>query len=625
MQRVASCFVFLFLSAFCYQSAAQKNFTFGKVSMDELKMKDYEKDSTAGAVILFDIGKLNGNDLVFTRHVRVKILEKSGLDWGNWVFNTPTKSLFKVSVFNLENNEIVKDKLDNSSIYVEEIVEGFSVYKVFAPNVKVGSVIDITYSFTGVPFEWRFQDRIPVIYSRLTLEDSEFLIYSKNSMGLIPINTLSSNSWDIEHAPAFKIEPFTNYYGNYISKFVFQVNSFNVPQAGFYLEISSTWKGVIENLLKAQNFGGVLNGCNFLNSFAKSLKTDNLTLKQKIDTCYSYIQQNLKWDGTKSLFATSAIRSNFLTTHSGNSAEINLSLVTLLNKIGITAYPIVLSTRDNGLLIPHFPSSNRLNYVICYVQHEGLELFIDATSEYCLPGILPMACLNGEGLLVKKDNEQWFTLSRTEYTDIRKQFISIKVEADGTAKAKVTQDFIGYGFLQWAEELNQNNGKEIRMNKLQSTFPEVKVLAYEVRKDDRVKRIATESIEVDLANQIVDGGDEFLFNPYVIFDYLQNPLKSETRNCPVDMAVKKEVNVTIVVQLPNELKAKEVPLSVKLHTPDNSASFTFLSSINGNTIQFRLSLKIGKHVFTETEYLELRQFFTQVIKTTNTQISLIKS
>lgn len=614
-----------FLVSIYSMTFGQKDFAFGKVSMEELKMKVYEKDSSAGAVILFDTGYLNGQELSFTRHIRVKILNKSGLEWGNWIFNTPTKGFFKVMVFNLVNNEIVKDKLDNSSIYKEEVVRGLQVYKVFAPNVKVGSVIDITYSFNGIPFEWRFQERIPVKYSELVLEESEFITYSKLFFGLEPIETASANKWKATNMPAFKVEPFTNNYGNYISKFVFQVTSFSIPQTRVYVALSTSWRNIINNLLDYSNFGGTLSSCNFLNSYAKQIKSQDLPIKQKIDSCYQYIQKNLKWNKVKTLFANENLRNAFLTTHTGNSADINLSLIALLNKAGINANPIVLSTRDHGLLLQHFPSEDRLNYVICYVQDNGVDMFLDATSEFCVPGILPARCLNGQGLLVKRDNEQWFTLNRKDDADIRKQFISIKINKDATATAKVTQDFIGHGFLDWAEEQNQNNSKEIRMNQLQENYPDLKILSYNVKKNDKASSAAAETIEVDLGNQLIDAGDELLFNPHILFDYTSNPFKSETRNCPVDMNYRKESNVTIIVQLPEGMKAKEIPESVNFHTPDNSASFTYMANRSGNSMQFKLILKITKHVFTEEEYLELRQFFTQVIKATNTQIQLIKS
>ena len=296
------------------------------------------------------------------------------------------------------------------------------------------------------------------------------------------------------------------------------------------------------------------------------------------------------------MFATDGLRSNFLTTHTGNSGEINLSLVTLLNKVGVTAYPMILSTRDNGLIVSHFPSSSSLNYVICYVQHEGVEMFLDATSEFCPPGVLPTRCLNGQGLLVKRDNEQWFTLNRKEFADVRKQFITIKVNPDATATATVTQQIMGHGFLEWSEEQNENNSKEIRINHLQESYPDIKILSYNVKKNDKATITASETIEVDLANQLIDAGDEILFNPHILFDYTKNPFKSEVRNCPVDMAYRKETNVTIIVQLPTGMRAKEIPESINFHTPDNSATFTYLASNSGNGLQFKLILNFTLHL-----------------------------
>ncbi len=157
------------LTSLTLQSGFCQTASFGKVSIEELKMTTYEKDTAAEAVILSDIGKFDGQTLKFRRHLRVKVLKKSGLQWGNWIFNIPFKGEFKVFVFNLVNGQPVKEKAGNNEIYEEEVLNGFEVYKVFAPNVKVGSVIDIEYVHFGLPFEWWFQNRIPVVYNQLTV------------------------------------------------------------------------------------------------------------------------------------------------------------------------------------------------------------------------------------------------------------------------------------------------------------------------------------------------------------------------------------------------------------------------------------------------------------------------
>ena len=118
----------------------------GKSLVADLERKSYPIDTSAQAIILFDVGQFNGSTLMFTRNLRIKILKKGGQSWGNWVFNTPSTSEFKVTVYNLEFGKVVAEKASGKSIYNEQVVNEFHVSKVFAPNVKVGSVIDISYN-----------------------------------------------------------------------------------------------------------------------------------------------------------------------------------------------------------------------------------------------------------------------------------------------------------------------------------------------------------------------------------------------------------------------------------------------------------------------------------------------
>lgn len=316
-------------------------------------MTSYKEDSTAEAVILSDIGEFDGRKFSFSRHIRIKILKKAGLDWGNWTFKTPAKGDFKVFVFNVVAGEIVKDKADHNSIYNEQVIKGFDVYKVFAPNVKVGSVIDIFYSFQRIPYEWRFQERIPIAYNKLTLWNSNFVSFTKAHFGFEPIETVSANEWRATHMPAFKTEPDMNNYSNYITKFEFYPESIN--GGWFVFDVNTSWKNVVNSLLEIPRFGGILNEAMFLNEFANETKKKALSTPQKIDEAFRFIQKNIKWNGQKRLFGTFDLRNNFLVNHSGSSAEINLSLIALLNKMDITTYPVVLSTRENGMVLQHVP------------------------------------------------------------------------------------------------------------------------------------------------------------------------------------------------------------------------------------------------------------------------------
>lgn len=62
---------------------------FGGVSADDLKLNYYSPDSTAEALVIFDVGESLFSmqskrfELVHRRKVRIKILTSDRLDWGN--------------------------------------------------------------------------------------------------------------------------------------------------------------------------------------------------------------------------------------------------------------------------------------------------------------------------------------------------------------------------------------------------------------------------------------------------------------------------------------------------------------------------------------------------------------
>ncbi|NJK85655.1 MAG: hypothetical protein HC906_06500 [Bacteroidales bacterium] len=159
---------------------------FGKVSMEDMQMTAYPDDTSAAAVILCDYGYFNSNTFETTRLIRIKILKKEGLGWADKVFPTASKSAIRGITYNLENGEIVEEKLKNSSIYEERVYEDYYRMRVAMPNVKVGSIFDIEFTFFLIPVEWRFQDVIPVRWSELYLESSQYIRFQKTCLDINP-------------------------------------------------------------------------------------------------------------------------------------------------------------------------------------------------------------------------------------------------------------------------------------------------------------------------------------------------------------------------------------------------------------------------------------------------------
>lgn len=587
---------------------------FGDIPLKDLTMKVYEQDSTANAVILFDKGEFDGNQLQFKRHLRVKILKKSGLDWGNWVFDTPDRGNFRVVVVNLENGIVQKTKATGESIYTEDIVDNFKVTKVFAPNVKVGSVIDIMYSHFGVPLEWRFQEKIPVVSSHLIMGLSKYITFNRTFYGFEQIETIAQNEWKATNMPAFKEEPYLNSYKNYITKFEFQ------PMPAL---VDLSWQRINEHLMGSTNFGGVIRRSNFLDDYAEELRNMEVTEIEKVQLAYDYIRKNIKWNGIKTIWCSPELRGHFTKDHSGSVAEINLTLVSLLGKIGVNAFPMALSTRDNGILVHYAPSYYKMNYVIAYVQLKDQVLTLDATDQDLPMGILPKRCLNASGIVVEATGQVWKVLNQSK-GDYSNKLINVEIHDDLSVDAHVTQQFKNYSFVDWFRN-QDSDPDEAYIHGIEEKFGNITVSSYEIKANDKDKMKCTELLDMDIAENLLDLGSEVIFNPIVLFDYQENPFKSDERKYPLDLVCSKNIKTTIAVAFPQHLTLKSLPESIKLSNADGSAIFTYFASSNASGLQFKVNLKITKSVFTESEYFDLKQFFTEVIKKINEPVEFQKT
>jgi hypothetical protein len=124
--------VVTFLFLFTHICFAQKPpIKFGKVSMEEMEMTVYDKDTTAEAVVLADYGvseilynSNNGFELNFKTHVRIKILKKEGLEEANIEIPLYQSSgtdeelgALKAVTYNLEDGKIVESKLSRKGCF----------------------------------------------------------------------------------------------------------------------------------------------------------------------------------------------------------------------------------------------------------------------------------------------------------------------------------------------------------------------------------------------------------------------------------------------------------------------------------------------------------------------------
>lgn len=331
MKRISTVIVLCIL--LIIQGYSQKApIKFGKIDKEDLEMKVCSIDSTAPAVILCDYGYFNGNTFKFTRLLRIKILTKEGYDWANRTFTTYSKSNIRGITYNLKDGDIVKDKLKRSSIFSDKVYDNYYKMRVAMPNVRVGSVIDIEFTYSWLPSNWYFQQLIPVLRSELVIENSTYVRFRKNFFGYEPLSESSNNRWVAINVPAFKKEPFMNSIENYITKFEIEIMKVSFP--GLYINFSEDWAGVNKTLLEMDDFGVPLKaGNSFIKGMAKEINKRNVTNEEKIRAALDTLH-SIKWNGNEWLFTTLKDLKFQYDKGSANSTDINLGLVVLLRKLG---------------------------------------------------------------------------------------------------------------------------------------------------------------------------------------------------------------------------------------------------------------------------------------------------
>ncbi|MCB2208612.1 MAG: DUF3857 domain-containing protein [Bacteroidetes bacterium] len=608
-----ACLFFIFSLIITIDTCGQKPpIKFGKIDINDLKKTVYEIDSSAPAIVLCNYGFFYNKEFRLTRILRIKILKKEGLSYGNHVFNIQEKTNIRGKTFNLENGEIVETKLKNESIFKEKVIAGYRRTRVAMPNVKVGSVIDIEFISEGFPLEWTFQDRIPVLHSELLLPDSPYVTFRKNYFGFIPFKINTGIRWVTENVPSFDTEPYMNSYKNYISRIEFDVLRINHPY--FQKDYAADWNDVSAYLWDLSYFGDILRSNFSSKGIAKDLNLDEKTVEEKIRIVFEKVKE-IKWNGYESLYPENYSVAKAYGEKYGNSADINFALIQLLNACDIEAYPIVMSTRDNGMLSIIKPSINKLNYVIAYVKSDNKNYLLDASEELLPFQLLPMRTLNWQGQAILNKREIESVLVETNKKDKEVVFYNLDLDAsDYSLYGTISSKKYDYAAYNYRKNIENFNSVDEYIEKLADKHYGLRIRNSVVNNIDSIYLPVTESLEVQIENQVTVIDDEIYITPILYERIEENPFNTSERKYPIDFGYCNEKSITIMIKLPDNCQVIELPQSINLVMPEDKAYFSYQIKQLGQILQLNCKYGRNKPLFIPDEYPILQQFYSKVIE-----------
>ncbi|MES2519050.1 MAG: DUF3857 domain-containing protein [Bacteroidota bacterium] len=644
MKKLLQLFI---LITFSQELFAQKPapIEFGKITLQDLQMKTYAKDSSAEAVILCDYGEYfytfpdNYPTVNYRRHVRIKILKKSGFNQANIKIayrvsgdNNRNEIIRKIkaTTYNLEDGSILKYDLDNKNIF-EEKINKYTHYQTFTlPQVREGSIIEYTYDLeSGVWYNlrtWEFQKNIPVVWSELRANIPAYLDFNITLRSLIPLN-INENEQDKQHqmrsdvednflryrfvmqnAEALKEEPYLTTIENFRSKLSFELAATYFPNQ-VKKDYSQTWESLNETLIVDENFGKQIKKFDQAEAIAKLLKAEHKDTLSLITAAYKHIQQTMQWNEEES-FTTSNNIDKVYEKRIGNVAEINLILVRLLRECGFDANPVLLSTRDNGE-VSDLVLMDRFNYVVAHIVLKGKDLLLDATDPLMPVGILPIRCLNQRGRLIVRKNSRWVAIN-TEPIRKKITITNMDIRPDQSLKGISRISFSGHNASEFRTKVIQK-GKANYLADYKKNRPNQTIESLQIFNLDTLENLAELEVKTTLNEAYSIAGDRLYFLPMLGDAEQSNPFKTKERKYPVDFGVPQEENYIAIFLIPEGYAVEELPKAENITLPNNGGRFIFNCFLDGEQLKVSSKITLKKAIYAEGEYSTLREFYNRIV------------
>lgn len=626
-------FVCLLILA-CSLSFGQISYDFGNISMTEMTMSVYPKDSSAKAVIIFNKGEVTLDDRLsatIKRHVRIKFFDQSEInDWANMTVRLSRlgSSINKVkgSAYNLENGIIVESKMNEDAIFKTKVNRYFEEVKFVVPNVRAGTVIEFSYtiraSASSLP-SWQFQYKVPVIETEYKAFIPPYYDFRQDVIGYLqPEHTIASKggseTWTLKEVPAFKEEPFMTTLDDYISRIDFHLSKVDIPGQET-IHVLKTWGSVVSSLMQEEDFGGQIRASNFLKKILEEEVGEEKDPKKIVTKLYEYVKRSVDWNGYTDVIPDHLFK-KVLDDKKGSSSEINLLLVTLLKKAGLEAYPVALSTRDYGAIRAFVPKINQFNDLICSVMISEKRILLDATDKFLPMNALPLRCMNEVGLLIDEKDAEWIPIEATRsrlavttnvtINESGELIGDLKINREGIAASNCRNTIKSKGEKDYVKDLFFGKSWEVQ----KSSFENI----------ENGNGALSEAHTISITDHLQDVGERIFFNPLVYGIQEDNPFKTEVREYPVDFGTSFEDIILSKVNVPSDYEIEELPQSKAFALPAGAGKFFYSTNKTGNTVTVTCQLIINKSKFMPEEYHILREFYTQVVAKQAEQLVLRK-
>ncbi|MGZ3777295.1 MAG: DUF3857 domain-containing protein [Mucilaginibacter sp.] len=612
---------------------------FGNVDTADLKLIacDFEKD--ANAEVLFDRGKVyfsTAGFLALERHRRIKIFNEKGKEFGSVrieydrMYGVDHIINMEAQTINLENGKIVRTKIDPKQFYFEHTDNSKDALKFTFPDVKPGSVIEYRYTLerniaSNFP-AWYFQSDMPTRYSEFDAyfnQRLQFKAYTRTNQPFSKDTSLvGGHLWTAEKLPSSKNEAFMRATGDGLQSISLLLTAHPDP-SGKTVEMDDSWAKLGRTLANAKDYykelDQHLSGEDTLIKHAMKLGSDD----EKIAYLFKAVKNVIGWNGFPNWASGQGIKAAWKK-RSGNSAEVNAALYHLLKNSGVKAYPMLVSTRENGLLDPSFVDMFQINGLVAYVPIDSAHYYVlDATDKYNAYNQVPYSLLNSYGLCLNKEKEQ-YNMVFIENKSPGREVIMIDAEIGPDAKMKGTGQIASIRYNRSSDlEVYKTLGDEKFKEYLNGRDNNIKITNLTL--DNMLVDTLPFQQKFDFTYELNNSDNYIFFTPNIFTPMHDNPFLSEVRNSSIDFGYGDDRIIIGRYRIPAGYDIQSLPKNANITMADRGIRFKRMLEKQDGYISLHYEVNIRRTRFQRSEYPDLREFFKKMYEMLDEQIVLKKT
>ncbi|MCB9070848.1 MAG: DUF3857 and transglutaminase domain-containing protein [Calditrichae bacterium] len=610
---------------------------FGKVSKEELAMTSYADDPEAEAVVLFADGDLkleSDGNMYFVEgeyHFRIKILTEEGKGQADIVipyyYEDDIKDIKGITT--LPNGKQIK--LDKKDIF-EEKGEKVNRIKFAMPGVEVGSVIEYRFRMVSEYIhnleQWYFQNSIYTRLSRYSVTVLPYFRYNafyRNMSEIQPHKdeilvpgqriALTKYTWEMRDLPPIRKEPFMRTTEDYQAAIHFQIIDYKSPYV--YRKFISDWAELVKE--EREYLDKFYSNDGDLKALVAAQTTPEMTPLDKIKSLYTYVQNNIESTSQGGAYYDEKSE-KILKNLKGTGSEKNLLLINLLRLAGLEAYPMLISTRSNGMVVRNQPRLSQFNYILTAAMIGRRLVLLDSRLKHYPYDILPERTLVDIGLLIDDAEGQFINLPEPKKTNMRYCKADAKLDESGTLHASVTIRMEGYHAIDARQEITADGDEEYVKTLLQNSFKTVELDSFTVDALENLEQpvyISAHFRSPEFA-QVV-GNMIYIATP-AINKMEENPFKREKRFFPVEFVYNVAESDDINIELPEGYVLDELPQNVTSKKPNFDITFVNDWTADGNKISLKRQYIRRQLTYGSGDYATLRDFYDRIIGADQAQI-----